>query len=98
MGRRTSPPPELRCDLLRRGQSKGGRYGCGLGLKSRVPVVVTNVSKDGEACRIFIQRTGPADACFACYRPDALRPAAGTSEPCAPVPAIADILHVAVGV
>jgi molybdopterin/thiamine biosynthesis adenylyltransferase len=67
------------------------------GLKTSTAVIVANVSADGEACRIFIQRTGPADACFGCYRPELLEPAARHSESCAPVPAIADILHVAVG-
>jgi len=57
------------------------------------PVVFVNVSKDGEACRIFIQT--PGNACFACYRPTALihKP----PQPCIPTPAIVDILHIAAG-
>ena len=44
--------------------------------------------------RLFIQR--PGEACFACYRPQALH-AGQERRACTPVPAIADILHVAVG-
>ena len=67
------------------------------GLQQRVPVVFTNVSIDGESCRIFIQRPGPNDPCFACYMPRALGHQVYRDQPCVPVPAIADILQVAVG-
>ena len=61
--------------------------------KHRIPVVFVNVSKDGEACRVFIQT--PGAACFACYKPNALTPK--PPAPCTPTPAIVDILHVATG-
>lgn len=67
------------------------------GLARGTTVVFTNVSEDGECCRIFIQRPGHDQACFGCYNPAALAPAKEDRRPCAPVPAIADILHVAVG-
>ena len=67
------------------------------GIKTATPVIFTNVSEDGEACRIFIQRRGPSDACFACYMPKALLEHAGVRNRCSPVPAIADILQVAAG-
>lgn len=67
------------------------------GLTTRTPVVFTNVSEDGECCRIFIQRPGSAQPCFACYRPDAITLLLAERRPCVPVPAIADVLHVAVG-
>jgi molybdopterin/thiamine biosynthesis adenylyltransferase len=66
------------------------------GLMTKTPVVFTNVSADGEAARIFIQRSGENDPCFACYRPEALN-WQQQKQSCAPIPAIADILHVAVG-
>ena len=65
------------------------------GLSTQTPVVFANVSTDGEACRIFIQRPGVKDACFACYRPHETFD--DRDRPCVPVPAIADILQVAVG-
>ena len=67
------------------------------GFAQHVPVVFTNVSRDGEACRIFIQRPGHTDPCFACYRPQALDHRVYRDQPCIPQPAISDILHVAVG-
>ncbi|HLV88699.1 MAG TPA: ThiF family adenylyltransferase [Candidatus Sulfotelmatobacter sp.] len=67
------------------------------GLHTMVPVIFTNVSRDGEAFRVFIQRCGPGDPCFGCYMPAALDPAAGRDQSCTPVPAVADILQVAVG-
>lgn len=57
------------------------------------PVVFINVSKDGQACRVFIQT--PGNACFACYKPTALIPK--PPAPCTPTPAIVDILHIAAG-
>jgi molybdopterin/thiamine biosynthesis adenylyltransferase len=59
----------------------------------QTPAVFVNVSKDGEACRLFIQQ--PGGACFACYRPTALIPK--PPQPCIPTPAIVDILHIAAG-
>jgi hypothetical protein len=60
--------------------------------------VVSNVSRDGESCRIFIQRSGENDPCFACYAPDVTdSPTVQPDRSCAPTPAIADILPVAVG-
>ena len=67
------------------------------GLATNTTVVYTNVSEDGECSRIFIQRPGPDQACFGCYRPSVFVPVKDARRPCAPVPAIADILHVAVG-
>jgi len=64
------------------------------GLASRSTVIFVNVDGSGDACRIFIQR--PGAACFACYMPQALQ-ALPERRSCAPVAAIADILHVAVG-
>ncbi len=66
------------------------------GLKTKTPVIFTNISSDGEAARIFIQRSSEGQPCFACYRPEALN-WRQEKQSCAPVPAIADILHVAVG-
>jgi molybdopterin/thiamine biosynthesis adenylyltransferase len=66
------------------------------GLKAKTPVIFTNISADGEAARIFIQRSTQAEPCFACYRPESLN-WLQEKQSCAPVPAIADILHVAVG-
>lgn len=62
-------------------------------LRTNTPVVFVNVSKDGEACRVFIQY--PGAACFACYQPGALTPE--PARPCLPTPAIVDILHIAAG-
>jgi molybdopterin/thiamine biosynthesis adenylyltransferase len=66
-------------------------------LARRIPVVYTNISKDGEAMRVFIQRPGNTAPCFACYMPEALAHHGHRDQPCVPVPAIADILQVAVG-
>jgi len=63
------------------------------GLRDQTPVVFVNVSKDGEACRVFIQN--PGGACYACYRPHSLIPS--PPAPCTPTPAIVDILHIATG-
>ena len=60
-----------------------------------IPAVFVNVSENGDACRIFIQR--PCEACYACYCPDSLNPPAVKPEGCPPTPAIADILLVACG-
>ncbi len=43
-----------------------------LAVERRKPAVSINVSRDGEACRVFVQR--PNEACFACYKPRALVP------------------------
>ena len=67
------------------------------GIEKRIPVIFINVSPDGEACRVFIQRPGPAHACFACYRPDLVDYRVRRDQRCTPVPAIADILQVSVG-
>lgn len=67
------------------------------GLAQNTPVVFVNVSADGEACRIFIQRCGKKDPCLGCYWPQALTHEIDRDQPCVPVPAIADILQVAVG-
>lgn len=97
--------------LVRHGRNRYHAICCGVdslptmvnvakyGLATRTPVVFINVSEDGECCRIFIQRPGPGDPCFACYLPSALAPrqTEAARRPCLPVPAIADILHVAVG-
>lgn len=64
------------------------------GLATGTSVIFTNVSFDGEMCRTFIQR--PGQACFACYKPESLT-AKFRKQSCAPVPAIADLIHVAVG-
>jgi molybdopterin/thiamine biosynthesis adenylyltransferase len=66
-------------------------------LSTRTPAVFYNVSADGEACRIFIQRSTPEDPCFACYFPQVMDPTAFRNRPCIPTPAIGDILQVAVG-
>lgn len=63
------------------------------GLRDQTPVVFVNVSKDGEACRLFVQN--PGGACYACYRPTSLVPR--PRAPCLPTPAIVDILHIATG-
>jgi len=65
-----------------------------LGIADRKPVVFINVSRDGEACRVFIQR--PEQACFACYKPRVLEPPKPVLG-CTRTPAIADILQVAAG-
>jgi adenylyltransferase/sulfurtransferase len=62
-------------------------------VRTGLPVVFVNVSRDGGAFRIFVQR--PGEACFACYRPDACEPK--PPAPCIPSPAIADVLQAAVG-
>ena len=67
------------------------------GLANSTPTVFYNVSADGEACRIFIQRPGADDPCFACYFPQAVDHGAVRDQTCTPAPAIADILQVAVG-
>jgi|SRR5579864_1263752 len=67
------------------------------GLQTSTPVVFTNVSGDGEGARVFIQRSGGNDPCFACYMPNILNANTTQRNPCIPVPAIADILQVAVG-
>jgi molybdopterin/thiamine biosynthesis adenylyltransferase len=67
------------------------------GLRTNTPVVFVNVSHDGDACRIFIQRAGKDDPCFGCYLPRALNHERSRDQPCVPTPAIADILQVAVG-
>ena len=65
------------------------------GIAAKTPVIFTNVSRDGEAARIFIQRVG--EACFACYRPETLGSSMPAHQPCIPIPAIADVIQVAVG-
>lgn len=65
--------------------------------RTHTPATFINVSSDGEACRVFVQRCGSLDACFACYMPSALAPQPERDQPCTPVPAIADILRVAAG-
>lgn len=67
------------------------------GLETQTPVVYLNVSENGEACRMFLQRPTADAPCFVCYLPDALAPRQVSRTPCLPIPAIADILHVAVG-
>ena len=67
------------------------------GWTHKTPVIYINVSRDGEACRLFIQRCGADDPCFACYQPGALDHKARRDQPCVPSPAIGDILHVAIG-
>jgi hypothetical protein len=66
-------------------------------VQTTTPAVFTAVSWDGDGCRIFIQR--PGEACFGCYRPQSVKPPSLGEERtrCIPSPAIADILHVAVG-
>lgn len=64
------------------------------GLTQSTPVVYINVSADGEAMRLFIQRQG--GACFVCDDPSSMK-AAPPRQGCAPIPAIADLLHVAIG-
>ena len=66
--------------------------GAHLALSMQSPAVFYNVSADAENCRIFIQR--PGEACFACYKPEALT---NPYEGRCPAAAISDILHVAVG-
>jgi hypothetical protein len=66
------------------------------GLSKNIPVIFTNVSADCEAARIFIQRPGPSEACFGCYKPDLLGLDA-TRQPCTPVAACGDILRIAIG-
>lgn len=66
---------------------------------SSVPVVFVNVSRDGEAFRIFLQR--PDEACFACYNPRAVEPKRSFENgaeklACTPDPAIGDVLMAAV--
>ena len=67
------------------------------GVKTKTPVIFINVSENGEACRVFIQRPLANAPCFVCYLPDALALRVVSRTPCLPVPGIADILHVAVG-
>ncbi len=67
------------------------------GIQTDTTLIFTNVSRDGEACRVFIQRRGKMQPCFACYLPSALERQRDRDQPCLPVPAIADILQVAVG-
>lgn len=65
-------------------------------IRRAIPAVFVNVSEDGNACRVFIQR--PGQACFACYEPSALMPRkVDPGKGCPPVPAIGDILLVASG-
>lgn len=60
------------------------------------PVVFVNVSGDGDACRVFVQR--PGGACFVCYKPQSLESqAVEVPEGCPATPAIADILSFANG-
>lgn len=66
-------------------------------LQRKIPVIYTNVSKDGEALKVYIQRYGENDGCFGCYMPQALVSTIERDGPCTPAPAIADILQVAVG-
>jgi hypothetical protein len=67
-----------------------------LALFANKTAVFVNVSRDGDSCRIFIQR--PGDACFACYKPSALHPKPrDPNAGCPRTPAIADILQVAAG-
>ena len=68
----------------------------GYGITTVTTVVFVNVSRDGEACRIFIQRPRPTAPCFACYMPQALEQGVD-DKTCIPSPAIADILQVAIG-
>lgn len=67
------------------------------GLETRTPVIFVNISADGEALRVFTQRTSEPSACFVCYRPSSWDYQIPRDQECIPVPAIADILHVAVG-
>ena len=88
---------ERRCDIYSVGvdNDAANLAAARLGVFEDKTVIFTNVSRDGEACRIFIQR--PGEACFACYKPRALEP----SKPklgCPRTPAIADILQVAAGI
>lgn len=73
---------------------KGNLDGAKIGLHQNRPAVFINVSRDGDCCRVFIQR--PGQACFACYEPKALEPPKPTIG-CPRTPAIADILQVAAG-
>lgn len=69
------------------------RYGAAKG----IPVVFVNVSRDGEAFRIFIQR--PGEACFSCYRPATAQPeklVEARDLACTPDPAVGDCLMAAV--
>lgn len=66
---------------------------------SSVPVVFVNVSRDGEAFRIFVQR--PGEACFGCYNPRAVELRRDIENgveklACTPDPAIGDVLMAAV--
>ena len=62
-------------------------------IRTGTTAIFTNVSRDGDACRVFVQRAG--EACFVCYKPHALTPE--PSPGCLRTPAIADILQVAAG-
>lgn len=70
------------------------------GVLTRTPVIFINVSRDGEAFRLFIQR--PDEACFACYNPRALEPpkdiaiSRDRALACTPDPSIGDVLMAAV--
>jgi len=51
------------------------------GLRMKMPVIYTNVSEDGEACRIFIQRPSKKAPCFVCYMPEAINHLTQSDQP-----------------